>query len=84
MVLMKQAMLKGAELALMNLLRPQTNTTVPQEMFAPAAQEVERIRSRMTCANVLGYFNARQIPTPPEQQHVHATDTLKNSRQGGL
>ncbi|MEX5213075.1 MAG: hypothetical protein NW703_02815 [Nitrospiraceae bacterium] len=84
MVLLEQAMLKGAELALMNLFRPQTNTTVPQEMFAPAVQGVERMRSRMTRANALGYFNTRQIPTPPEQQHVHSTDTLKNSRQGCL
>ncbi len=80
MILIEQAKLKSAELTLLNLLRPEADTTVPEDKIATAVQGVEQVRSRITRTKALGYLKARQLLTPEQQQRVHPPETLEESR----
>lgn len=75
-ILIEQAKIKAAELALLNLLRPGGDRAVPEDKLTSAIQGVEQARSRITLAQSHGYLKARQVLTPEQQQRVHPPQTL--------
>ncbi len=75
-ILVEQAKVKAAELALLDLLRPGGDTTVPEDKLRNAIQGVEQARSRITLARAHGYLKARQLLTPEQQQRVHPPQSL--------
>ncbi len=79
-VLIEQAKLKGAELSLLTLLRPNGDKPVPEDKIAAAVQDVEQVRSRITRAKALGFINARKLLTTEQQQRVHPPETLEDGR----
>ncbi len=79
-VLIEEAKLKGAELQLLNLLRPQNAETVSEEKIATAVQGLEQFRSKITQTKALGYLKARQLLTPEQQQRVHPPQTFEDGR----
>jgi hypothetical protein len=78
--LIEQAKLKGVELSLLNLLRPDGDKPVSEDKIAAAVQGVEQVRSRITRAKALGFLNARKVLTPEQQQRVHPPETLEEGR----
>ena len=72
----EQAKVKAAELALLDLLRPGGDMTVPEDKLRNAIQGVEQARSRITVARAHGYLKARQLLTPEQQQRVHPPQSL--------
>ena len=79
-VLIEEAKLKGAELQLLNLLRPQNAETVSEEKVATAVQGLEQFRTKITQTKALGYLKARQLLTPEQQQRVHPPQTFEDGR----
>lgn len=75
-ILVEQAKVKAAELALLDLLRPGGDMTVPEDKLRNAIQGVEQARSRITLARAHGYLKARQLLTPEQQQRVHPPQSL--------